>query len=502
MPDWTAYPSVMYLIDMLQLSVVEFGQLNTAVHSLQQSIAKLVDSYSNLPVTTDQLRSASRDDRAFISAQNDSSSKSDDVSRSKASVAPIHKFTSMGKSLVGVADEGIKLYDALGMLPPTMQKAQNGFGVFGLALNMLEGTANLGAAVQVTEGLEAISSILAAAEGVAPALAAVGPVGWTIGGGIAAAAVGAFASNVSNPPQAVHQDPEFIDEGLKNGNAFLKKTKGIEQYAERLAMVAYTKSPAELNAEIDTMKKQFLQQRELHFDYAKSKAHDEVYIHAFVEALAENDKRNDQPIKSVLFDNKVDRENFQKTYDVFHHYPLMVRRPVEETFLEGISNGMPAFQDNLAPIDPLLVRNAKEKDNGLDIADTGDLYLKDMISSFYLNGYDYVQKVHASNLATYADNVLVRKIEGKRWAVFQKQMPQLERDRKIIDFAQLAPKQPDQQAKPDQLGEPRQIILQLNKPMIEHFTIHTAGTSDTLNSLRHKVEEILLEILTSANAIH
>ena len=47
----------------------------------------------------------------------------------------------------------------------------------------------------------------------------------------------------------------------------------------------------------------------------------------------------------------------------------------------------------------------------------------------------------------------------------------------------------------------RTITINLNKPMIEHFTINTNEIKKGLNDFKHKVEEVLLEILNSANAI-
>ena len=47
----------------------------------------------------------------------------------------------------------------------------------------------------------------------------------------------------------------------------------------------------------------------------------------------------------------------------------------------------------------------------------------------------------------------------------------------------------------------RVININLNRPMIEHFTINTKEVKGGLNDLKHQVEEVLLEILNSANAI-
>ncbi len=50
-------------------------------------------------------------------------------------------------------------------------------------------------------------------------------------------------------------------------------------------------------------------------------------------------------------------------------------------------------------------------------------------------------------------------------------------------------------------GVGRVININLNRPMIEHFTINTKDAKEGLNDFKHKVEEVLLEILNSANAI-
>ncbi len=48
---------------------------------------------------------------------------------------------------------------------------------------------------------------------------------------------------------------------------------------------------------------------------------------------------------------------------------------------------------------------------------------------------------------------------------------------------------------------PGVININLNKPMIENFSINTNNINEGVNDFRHKVEEVLLEILNSANVI-
>ena len=47
----------------------------------------------------------------------------------------------------------------------------------------------------------------------------------------------------------------------------------------------------------------------------------------------------------------------------------------------------------------------------------------------------------------------------------------------------------------------RQIVINLNKPMIDHFTINVKDTKEGVADLKRKVEEVLLAILNSANVI-
>jgi hypothetical protein len=43
------------------------------------------------------------------------------------------------------------------------------------------------------------------------------------------------------------------------------------------------------------------------------------------------------------------------------------------------------------------------------------------------------------------------------------------------------------------------ITINLNRPMIEHFTVHVGNIREGVGELRKAVEEVLLEILNSAN---
>jgi hypothetical protein len=43
------------------------------------------------------------------------------------------------------------------------------------------------------------------------------------------------------------------------------------------------------------------------------------------------------------------------------------------------------------------------------------------------------------------------------------------------------------------------IIINLNRPMIEHFTVHVGNSREGVGELKKAVEEVLLEILNSAN---
>jgi hypothetical protein len=54
----------------------------------------------------------------------------------------------------------------------------------------------------------------------------------------------------------------------------------------------------------------------------------------------------------------------------------------------------------------------------------------------------------------------------------------------------------------NQRGQNKTVTVNINRPLIEHFSIHTNSMSDTTSTIRHKVEEVLLEILESVNSIN
>lgn len=54
----------------------------------------------------------------------------------------------------------------------------------------------------------------------------------------------------------------------------------------------------------------------------------------------------------------------------------------------------------------------------------------------------------------------------------------------------------------NQRGQNKTVTVNINRPLIEHFSIHTNSMSETTSTIRHKVEEVLLEILESANSIN
>ncbi|MES2701868.1 MAG: hypothetical protein V4649_04470 [Bacteroidota bacterium] len=59
-----------------------------------------------------------------------------------------------------------------------------------------------------------------------------------------------------------------------------------------------------------------------------------------------------------------------------------------------------------------------------------------------------------------------------------------------------------QQAPGERSREGRTIIINLNKSLIQNFTIHTAKAQDSIADLKQKVEEVLIEILHNENVIH
>ncbi len=71
---------------------------------------------------------------------------------------------------------------------------------------------------------------------------------------------------------------------------------------------------------------------------------------------------------------------------------------------------------------------------------------------------------------------------------------------KVIDFKEQKPgRQFGRQ--PSEPDRGRTVEINLNRAMIENFSIHTSNTKEGLVDFKSKVEEVLLEILSNANAI-
>jgi hypothetical protein len=51
-------------------------------------------------------------------------------------------------------------------------------------------------------------------------------------------------------------------------------------------------------------------------------------------------------------------------------------------------------------------------------------------------------------------------------------------------------------------GTGRTVVINLNRPLIEHFTITASDTKTGISNLKEQVEQALLEVLNNANSIN
>lgn len=105
--------------------------------------------------------------------------------------------------------------------------------------------------------------------------------------------------------------------------------------------------------------------------------------------------------------------------------------------------------------------------------------------------HDKIYKTHTLDLVVSAiQEVQVRELTQANGSIIVAKNTRSARGREM-----------EHQANSDRSAGRKSIAINLNRPMIENFTINVKDKREGLNDFRHKVEEVLLEILNSANVI-
>jgi hypothetical protein len=296
--------------------------------------------------------------------------------------------------------------------------------------------------------LEASADVVAGAIGVAEASAALGPGGWIIGLGSLAVAGIAYASSKSSNQQ---EKLNFQFGDVKRSFWEAEKQKDREKLIDLYNVHNYK--------QLDDVEK------ELNSNYMVADRMRRV-----------NEALRNQEVSFPNLTNKWVRPDFRN-----------VRSDVNELFSPKL-NGPLSDQKTLESM-------------------KNDLWEQAVYDGF---GHPNIKKYNEdiAKLQTrikttkQTKNNQIRLATENDWELYRRR----QRNLPIPPEERNSDKSLDQVLTPDNIvpsktAVGRTININLNRPMIEHFTINAKEMKEGVDDFKHKVEEVLLEILNSANVI-
>jgi hypothetical protein len=436
-----------------------------------------------------------------------------DIARDKEKQPIVEKTFSYADAAVSagsIVESGLEIYDAISKLSPTAKKIKKGLELFGGAMKAFEGMEALADATGIAAGLAAGSSIMGGAESIAAAASTFGPWGWAAGA--ATLIAGGAVAVLLNKPKRKIDYPTFADKALENKNDYLLATAKVSTEAEyyiRLYETLQSKSDRQISQEADQLKHKLLKDGgSITFDWKKAEEKDPVYLRGLVAALLENDSMKNKAIKSLAFDDSADMAAFQNRFDKFNHFPLSTNESIAQEYTLRIPHG-PDGPGMLMHYTASISRKENQKRLERDANHAAALakiaqddVLKQIVETYLSNGFDYVQKEYTEKLSLFQRIPGVGDSIQKVWSRFLNVKKVIDRGQNHENVPRLKETVKDDDSKAERIRRNQNIVtINLNKPMIENFTINTKDTKEALSVFKHKVEEVLIEILNSANAI-
>ena len=318
--------------------------------------------------------------------------------------------------------------------------------------------------LSIAEGLTTAGEIMAGATGVAEASTAFGPPGWVVG--ISTLAIGGTASILMSEPKdsgsgKMDIDPNHWRQFFEDQEKQKDLEKLIDIYnVSNLKQLDDVKKEVNSDFRIEDRKKRV---DKLMDDWQKEA--NEIKRNSFIEFPELKNK--------WVKPDKLGSDEFVKKW-FFPADPL--------TDDEKLSLGIEDIQKRYE----FDARFKHEK------ADTVKMN-REIAEFTHLNKhYNLINPVQEMRLAT-----------EREWLLPEYDRRDLTRPpaKDAINKKQNKQSVPGYSLVPFNNNNSRVININLNKPMIEHFTINTKEVKEGLNDFKHKVEEVLLEILNSANAI-
>jgi hypothetical protein len=215
------------------------------------------------------------------------------------------------------------------------------------------------------------------------------------------------------------------------------------------------------------------------------------YLHGIHKAVEQK-----QHVWKLSFDPM--KENFRKYGN--EAYAINIPVPIAETDRLSVKSNLPPGlqqnEENAIPVKQSYMEQTFDLQQKLKYAGlTGGRKMFDNAAlQAIMNAKSYDKKYHAATIKTTESAIneslysLLNNANESRIISGDAPKPQ---KKEIAD-----------QFYPSNRNGNKTININLNKPMIEHFTINAKEGKDDANNFKYMVEEVLLEILNSANVIH
>ncbi|MCW3120694.1 MAG: hypothetical protein JWQ38_186 [Flavipsychrobacter sp.] len=476
-------------------------QLDTSLASLNKSLNTLTNNKLNLTAISGKY--------ANVITSHEDTTETEPI-RADKNHGNKKKYTEVAISLGELAESNLNLVNAFRKLSPAMEEVKGDVEFLNGGLKAVSGMEAFSTAGGLIESLIGAGAIIAGAEAIISAATVMNPIvlgtGAVILGGVAAAEHGKY---FSKKPDVLKNN--FSDEAQQKGNQYSLKAKSNDilasQYVE-LKNRPKEKSVSQVTKEVEILKKSFLRQGgTISFDHQKTAGNDPIYLQALVEALNYNDSSKRRPITNVEFEKPEDLLTFRNQFDKFSHFPLNLIPYVNDTLRlsnENNMRGADAWSNStsLVPVDKEKARK-QPSSTGSILKPIHDIALTAIIQSYLSNGLPYVQKEYQNYVSQFPAtknqaNIVWKEFQGIKGLI----------DNEQIDITTW-----QNAASNNQIGrnhrstlaatEPTRpgVTINLNRPMIGNFTINTRDMKEGMTDFKHKVEEVLLEILNSANVI-
>ena len=403
----------------------------------------------------------------------------------------IKEYTEIAMRFGKIAKEGIEMVEAAGKLSEGMERTKSVVkGVNGL-LETLGGAEQIATATGETEGLAGAAEILSGAEAVAGALSLVPGAGWVAA--LTTLAVGATAAVVMrNMDHEPPQRKDFFTDGLANSNPYFEQQQRFDTRLTAVAKHAEQEPLRQQQKSVLALRNKLLRQDgDLYFDHERAIV-DPVYIRALQAALAKMGAAGSR--KSLFFDDFKDEQMFRRNFDPGGIYRLMTTGGYEPLRSPGVTmNGVPV-NDATANGRAAYISRFSKSGYSAEGKKRSNAFTETVLKGYALNGMDYVRSMQEQYRKQPGFNALSKHI-----------LTLLDRAKPEIDAMNGHPHQARQghirraYTAGQRQDDRSQVVINLNKPMIETFTINAKDTSGGMNDFRRKVEEVLLEILNSVH---